>query len=279
MHGHWLLIHLLHRFDLPEAGAIIATIDQNITPETIKGEVEFLLGVGNETFERPYGWSWLLKLAGELHSVNSAHADRWKMALHPLEEAVVNRFVHWLPKLEWPVRTGVHSNTAFGLLFPLEYARTTRNALFENLIIQTARRLYGNDRGWNSDFEPSGEDFLSPSLMEATLMSEILSDSEFVDWFEGFLPALTPDTQLLYPIQAIDRGDPKGGHLDGLNLSRAWCLASLCQKLPPSHRYQDLFSQAAKSHANYGLRHIETGNYMGEHWLASFALLYLNAIN
>ena len=276
VHGHWLLVKLLDTFDLPESPQIRALLNQQLTNENLAVEAAYFVQSGTETFERPYGWAWLLKLATELHIQQSADAERWKQALVPLEEAVVDRYRSWLPRLTYPVRCGVHSNTAFGLYFPLEYSRVTQNLELENLILETTVRLFGRDMNWNADFEPSGEDFLSPSLMEASLMGSVLPPDAFASWLDQFLPRLEAFRSLLHPIQSVDRNDPKSGHLDGLNLSRAWCMGLIQSELPVGHQYRLMLEQSIRDHADYGLKHIESGNYMGDHWLASFAMLVVS---
>ena len=199
------------------------------------------------------------------------------MALRPLAEAFVARFRAFLPKADYPVRAGVHSNTAFALLLALLYARTAENVAFAELIETKAVSWYGKDEACQA-WEPSGDDFLSPALIEAELMRRILAADAFGDWFARFLPraAEGQPATLFRPARVSDRGDGKIAHLDGLNLSRAWCWRGIARAAAEDGALRRAAEQAADHHLDASLPHV-TGDYMGEHWLASFALLALLA--
>ncbi|HEX8570060.1 MAG TPA: DUF2891 domain-containing protein [Caulobacteraceae bacterium] len=274
VHGYWLLARLLRRFpDLPEAGEIIALFDRQLTPEKVAVEVAYLQRPTSRSFERPYGWAWLLMLQAELTRLPH---DHWAAALAPLAEAFARRFTDFLPKADYPVRTGTHFNTAFALVLADDYARTCGDEALGRLLRKKARDWYGRDTECQA-WEPSGDDFLSPALMEAECMRRLAPEAAFSLWFAMFLPDLgegEPAT-LLRPVRVSDRSDGKIAHLDGLNLSRAWCWRCLARDLPEHLR--PIALDAAERHLEASLPHV-SGDYMGEHWLATFALLALETV-
>jgi Protein of unknown function (DUF2891) len=278
VHGYWLVLRLLDRYpDLPEAVRIAAVVDEQFTERNVAGELAYLNLPHNRGFERPYGWAWLLALAGQLHAMKGPDAARWARTLAPLTEAFVERFEAFLPKATYPLRVGTHFNTAFALSLALEFARATGRAGLADLIVMTAWRWHSNDKDCQA-WEPSGDEFLSPSFMEAELMRRVLPADEFVAWFDQFLPRLAerePAT-LFVPVTVSDRSDGKIAHLDGLNLSRAWCQRSIARALPAGDARRTLLDDAAELHLQTALPHV-AGDYMGEHWLATFALLALEA--
>jgi hypothetical protein len=274
VHGHWLLARLIRRFpDLPEAGAIHALLDDQFTPEKVAGEVAYLARPSARGFERPYGWAWTLMLQGEL----ARHADkRWAAALKPLADAFVARFRDYLPLATYPVRAGVHSNTAFALTLARDYAEVAGDTAFAALCAETARVWYLSDS--NCDVrEPSQSDFLSPTLVEAACLRAMLPASEFRVWFTRYLPrARAGEPKALFtPATVSDRSDGQIAHLDGLNLSRAWCWRLIIKDLAPGDPLRARAKAAIDVHLKSALPHV-AGDYMGEHWLASFALLALD---
>jgi Protein of unknown function (DUF2891) len=278
VHGHWMLVHLLRLFpNLPESKQIRAALDVNLSQKNIAGEVAYLKQPSRASFERTYGWAWLLKLAEELRGWNDGDGRRWSANLQPLADAFVEKYLAFLPKQNYPIRTGVHPNTAFGLAFALDYARAVNDKKLESLIVERAQTYYGHDVNYPASWEPGGEDFFSPALMEADLMRRVLSKKEFTVWFRRFLPdvARSQPKALLEPAVVTDRTDPKLVHLDGLNLSRAWCMASIANTLPSNDPLQRILAKSATAHANAALPYIASGNYEGEHWLASFAVYLL----
>lgn len=278
VHGYWLLLRLMGRYpDLPETTSIKSVVDAHFTEANVAGELAYLSLPHNRGFERPYGWAWLLALAGQLHAMPGPDAARWSRAIAPLTDAFVERFEEFLPKATYPLRVGTHFNTAFALSLALDFARATGRTRFAELIVDTARRWYLNDSDCQA-WEPGGDEFLSPSLMEAELMRRALPAHEFSSWFDRFLPRLAqgePAT-LFTPATVTDRSDGKIAHLDGLNLSRAWCQRSIAKALPADDACRALLDDAAERHLQTALDHV-AGDYMGEHWLATFALLALEA--
>lgn len=279
VHGHWMLVRLLRSFpDLPEAGDIRKALNANLSAENILVETAYLKQKNRQSFERTYGWAWLLKLAEELALTNDNDAERWSRNLSPLVDALVDSFILFLPKQTYPIRTGVHPNTAFGLAFAFDYARTSGNKELAALIAERSRTYFRNDRNYPGAWEPGGEDFFSPALLEADLMRRVLGPAEFRQWFGRFLPQLAagiPKT-FLQPATVTDRSDPKLVHLDGLNLSRAWCMRNIANALPPTDPARRVLVRSARIHASDALAHVASGDYAGEHWLASFAVYLLS---
>jgi hypothetical protein len=278
VHGHWLLARLLRLSPaLPEAHAIRAHFDQAFTQRKMAGELAYLARPISRGFERPYGWVWLLMLSAELNRHQDVAARAWAAALTPLAEAIVARFKAFLPKADYPVRAGVHSNTAFALALALEYAIEVGDDALRRLIEAKALHWYGGDTDCQA-WEPSGDDFLSSALVEAELMRRLWPAPEVRDWFARFLPLAAsgrPET-LFAPARVSDRGDGKIAHLDGLNLSRAWCWRGIARAVGDDGDLVRVAEEAARLHLDASLAHV-TGDYMGEHWLASFALLALLA--
>lgn len=279
VHGHWLLACILRRQPgLPVCAAIRAHFNRAFTPEKAAGEIAYLQRSASAGFERPYGWAWLLKLAAELRSLQGPSEGRWGEALQPLTATIVTRFLRFLPKADYPVRAGVHGNTAFALALAWDYARITSNADMAEIIARKAAAWYGDDRDCQA-WEPCGDEFLSPALMEAELMRRVLAPDAFRTWFTDFLPRAgrgQPET-LFTPARVGDRSDGKIAHLDGLNLSRAWCWRGIAAALDETDGLRARAGRAVRDHLAASLPHLADA-YAGEHWLASFALLALEPI-
>ena len=273
-----MLVHLIRLFpNLPEAKQIRTALNANLSEKNIAGEVAYLKQANRASFERTYGWAWLLKLTEELHDWNDEDGRRWSGNLKPLADAFVEKYLAFLPKQNYPIRTGVHPNTAFGLAFALDYARAVGHKKLELLIVERSRNYFGNDVNYPAGWEPGGEDFFSPALMEADLMRRVMNKSEFARWFHRFLPGLGSNQpkSLVQPAIVTDRTDPKLVHLDGLNLSRAWCMRSIAAALPANDPARRVLARSATAHAQAALPYVSSGNYEGEHWLASFAVYLL----
>ena len=278
VHGHWMLARILHLFPaLPEAPAIIAALDRSLIAENLAVEATYFTRPGTAAFERMYGWAWTLKLAEELHRSSSPAAKRWEQHLQPLATALVKRYLDFLPKQTYPIRTGVHPNTAFALGFALDYAVALGDAVLKDAVVARSRDYFLGDTDYPAKLEPNGSDFLSPALVEADLMRRVLSPEEFARWFEAYLPAMGDGQpgNLLTIAVVTDRSDPQLGHLDGLNLSRAWAMRNIAAALPPDARARAFLADAGHTHAVDALQHVATGHYEGEHWLASFAVFLL----
>ncbi|MGH9459387.1 MAG: DUF2891 domain-containing protein [Thermoanaerobaculia bacterium] len=278
VHGHWLLARLARlEPDARFADEARAALARSLEPERIAAETEYLQGEGRASFERPYGLAWLLQLGAELREWDDPDAQRWSRALAPLEEAAVARLSEWLPKLSHPVRSGEHSQSAFGLGLMLDYARVAENADFEALVTRKIREFYLDDRDCPIEYEPSGEDFLSPCIAEADAVRRVLEPAEFAAWLGAFLPTVAHDgsTNWLEPAVVTDATDGKLVHLDGLNLSRAWMLDGIASALPPNDPRLAFIRATSREHGESGLRAVSAAHYEGGHWLGSFATFYV----
>ncbi len=281
VHGHWMLVRLLKLFpQLPQANAIRQSLHETLSKDNIAVEVDYLKQSNRTSFERTYGWAWLLKLAAELHNWNDNEGQAWSKNLTPLAQVMVERYLEFLPKQTYPIRRGVHPNTAFGIAFALDYARTVGHQPLEHLLVQRSLDYFGQDKDYPAQWEPDGDDFFSRSLMEADLMRRILPTEDFAQWLHAFLPDLDrhEPRSLLEPAFVSDRSDPKIVHLDGLNLSRAWCMKGIARSLPAGDPTRPILATSASRHTQATLPHIASGHYEGEHWLASFAVYLLTEI-
>lgn len=278
VHGYWLLATVLRLFpEILEGPEIRKLFDAQLVPVKAGAELEYLDQPLRGTFERPYGWAWLLMLAAELRRHENDQATRWSEALAPLAGAFADRFLVFFPKATYPTRVGTHFNSSFAIVLALEYADVTDNHALRDLLVQKSGDWFSGDLDCQA-WEPGGDDFLSPALMEAECMRRVLDVNEFSIWLDRFLPRLStrePAT-LFKPALVSDRSDGKIAHLDGLNLSRAWCWRSIAASWPATDRRRSIALEAAEVHLAASLPHV-AGDYMGEHWLATFALLALVA--
>ena len=256
VHMHWLLLRVLRLYPmLAENGRISAALDAHLSAANLELELDYVKR--NPLFERPYGWAWLLELQAEALRMKA----RWSRALEPLAKHLASSMADFV-SLPYPIRSGAHYNSAFALILALDYSRVTKDLPLQFAIVKAAKRWYGSDRDAPLAYEPSLDDFLSPSLVEAVLMKQVLEQHEFARWLNGFMPnGIGP---LAEPPVVVDRSDAKQSHLDGLCLTRAWCFNVL--ELPDS----------AEKHLAAGMPQVVGGDYVGEHWLASFAVLALS---
>jgi hypothetical protein len=270
VHGHWSLVYLLSNFkDLANREAIIEKLQTNLSAENIQTEIAYLTKPHEKSFERTYGWNWLLKLQLALEQSNDDYAKPLAENLKPLSDLIIERYIEFLPKLLYPIRVGTHSNTAFGLSNAWDYADFSKNDALKIAIKENALRLYENDKNCPLHWEPSGTDFLSPCLEEIGLMQRILSEKEFLNWLKKFSPELL-DKKFQWEVAKVsDRTDGHLVHLDGLNFSRAWNFYALAKQYPKKFAH---LKPLANVHLQFSLPSIVDGNYEGEHWLASFAL-------
>ena len=278
VHGWWTAFTLYRLYPELETGpAVRALADSLFTEANMQGELDYLSTPESNGFERPYGWAWNLMLQAELERHDSEEGKRWAKVHAPLAAIFANRFKAFLPKSPYPVRAGVHSNTAFALRLAVDYARQTNDTELLDLCVTKASAWYGQDRDCRP-WEPSQDDFLSSSLMEAECMRATQEPDVFARWFADFLPCEDGNLPqvLTQPPVVTDRSDGKIAHLDGLCLSRAWCWRSLASSLPTTDHRRALALEAAERHMQAAMPHIAE-DYMGQHWLASFALLALLA--
>jgi hypothetical protein len=278
VHGHWALARLgrLHPGEDFEPRAR-AALGHTLTREKIEGELAYLGHPGRAGFERPYGLAWLLQLGAELREWDDSQAATWTATLSPLEALARDHLSAWLPKLPWPVRSGVHAQTALSLCLVLDWARVAGDRELEGLIERRSREWFSSDVAAPIAYEPSGNDFLSPALGEADLMRRVLSPSEFAGWLAGFLP--DPDgaaaRKWLTPVTSPDSSDGQLAHLDGLNLSRAWMLDGIASALEVSDPRRAWLESASAAHAEVGLAAVSGEHYAGAHWLGSYAVYFL----
>ncbi|MDH0675231.1 DUF2891 domain-containing protein [Empedobacter sp. GD03861] len=272
VHGFWSIVKLMKNFpELDQNNQVRNELNQLITAENVAVEMTFFNDKNNKNFERTYGWAWLLQLQMELNHWQDKDAQVWAKNMKPLSDLIIVRYKEYLPKLVYPIRTGTHDNTAFGLSLAIDYARSVNDKTFEKVIIDNANRLYLKDKSCNIAFEPSGSDFLSACLEEALLMSKIHPHDEYKKWLKGFLPQLQKKNFDLKPGVVSDRTDGHLVHLDGLNFSRATALYQIEHKLPELKH----LNKIAQNHLNYSLNNITNDDYMGSHWLGTFALYAL----
>lgn len=277
VHGHWAMARILRLYpDLPEAAALRQVLNRHLTPELMAREARYFEGEHNSTFERPYGWGWLLRLQAELESWDSQEALRWRGAVEPLAALLAGRMADYLARLSFPIRVGTHANTAFALVHAWDYAVIKGNRALLDAIRANARRFYLADTDCPTVYEPSGEDFISPCLAEADLMVRVLPADEFGSWFARFMPAREQLlASLLVPPEIRDPEDPKIGHLVGLDFQRAWALRGVARVLPETHGLRALFEKSATAHCAVGTGLVFESGYGGAHWLASFAIYLL----
>lgn len=276
VHMHWLLARLLVlRPDLPIAPRIRDTLDAQLRPDAIAAEIAYFERPGSRTFERPYGWAWVLRLQAELATLalRDERASQWAKACAPLAALLAQRLIDYIEIADFPIRTGTHFNSAFALVMALAYARTDQHPALRKSIVRRAHRWFGHDQRYPARYEPGGDEFLSGGLMEAVLMRQVLDDCGFGDWWEMFSPGQADLGTWLTPVVVADRTDPKMSHLDGLNLSRAWCWRLLGPALPTA--LQPLAVRAWSDHLEVSLPQAVEGHYVATHWLATFALLAL----
>lgn len=274
VHGHWLLARILNTDpQTPYAGAIKAALAQSFTAENIAGEVAYFQQPDRASFERPYGTAWFLQLMTELRQADYPEAAAWAETLAPLETLIADYTSAWLPKLVYPIRAGTHNQTAFAFGLMIDWADATGNTPFREQITAKSLEFYSGDVSCPLAYEPSGEDFLSPCLMEADLMRRVMSREDFAAWLTAFLPLIPQDGRgdWLAPGVVLDPSDGKLVHLDGLNLSRAWAMEGIASALPEADPRRAALLASAAVHKESGVAAVSEEHYAGSHWLASFA--------
>jgi Protein of unknown function (DUF2891) len=273
---HWVLVRLLRQLpELVPAAEIRALLDSQFDAAKLAAEAEFV-GSGDGRSERPYGWAWALALVQEVAALGPDGAD-WLEALAPLETALVAGFLNWLPKATYPIRYGVHANSAFAFSTLLPCALDRLPGLADS-VSDKALGWFRGDTDYPGRFEPSGHDFLSPALTEAELMSRLLGSQTFPSWLARFLPGIGngEPAELFTPAVVSDASEGQIAHLHGLNASRAWCWRRLAESLPPGDARVEPMIEAARLHLDAALPHVTGSDYMVEHWLAVYAVLALS---
>jgi hypothetical protein len=267
---HWLLVRLLRTVpDQLDGDRVQRVLDEHFSPEVLAVEAAHL-----PRYERPYGYGWSLMLAAELETFDDPAARSWAAAMRPLSAQIAGELTRWLGTAAFPVRSGLHANSAFALSLSLRYARR-HDPVLAAAIADTGMRWFAADADYPARFEPSGTDFLSPTLTEAELMAQLLPAEEWVDWFGRYLPGMAEGEPpvLLGPVSVSDPSDGQLAHLHGLNLSRAWCFRRLAGSLPAGDRRVEVMLAAADRHRDASLAEAVGSDYMVEHWLAAYAVL------
>ena len=280
VHGHWLLVRLLRLFPrAPFAAAARAEVARSLTATNIAGELSYLKQADRSSFERPYGLAWLLQLCAELREWPDPQAQQWLATMRPLEAEAALRLANWLPKLHYPIRIGEHDQTAFSFGLIWDWARVAGDTKMRSLLKDAAKRFYFSDRNCPLNYEPSGEDFLSPCLAEADFMRRVLDPQAFGRWLSSFLPEIPRSDAVswLKPGVVTDRADPKLAHIDGLNLSRAWMLEGIANGLARSDRRVPVLLNTAARHREVALPAVTGEHYEGGHWLGTFAVYLTSA--
>ncbi len=274
VHGHWSLVSLLKQFPkLEKREQIRELLQKSLSAENIRGELEYFRREESDSYERTYGWAWLLKLAEELKTWDDPLAEELDQNLQPLTDLIVERYTEFLPKLNYPIRVGEHENTAFALSYAWDYAVTVENKEFQDLISKRAKDFYLSDDHCPISWEPGGFDFLSPCLEEVNIMRRVLPKNAFIMWVEDFMPDLKKEGFDIEVGEVSDRTDGKLVHLDGLNFSRAWVFYGLVNKYPEEFGH---LKSVADRHVAYSFPNLVGDSYEGGHWLGSFAIYALN---
>lgn len=277
VHGHWLLVALVKQYpQMPESNTIIGKLEKHLTAENIKTELALFKG-DNKSFERPYGWAWILQLQNELLSWNTPTGKKLSSNLDPLARFIANEWIGFLNKLQYPVREPEHLNSAFSMCLAWDYAISVKDTALQNTIKKSAIRFFIKDVNCPTAYEPGGYDFLSPCLEEADLMRRILPKKEFNVWLRKFMPALYTKPSTLFQVGIVsDPTDGKMAHLDGLNFARAWCLHEIAAEMPVGNAKP--VRALALEHFKYSLPHVASGAYEGDHWLATYVVLALRSL-
>jgi DUF2891 family protein len=276
VHGYWSMVTLLRDFpEMDKADRVRDILRTNITKDNIAREVTYFEGEHSKSYERTYGWAWLLKLAEVLYKWDDPLGLELSSNLQPLTDVIVAKYIEFLPRLVYPIRVGEHTNTAFGLTFAYDYAKAVNQIPLMELIVKRARDFYLNDRSCPIDWEPSGYDFLSPCLEEIDIMRRVLSGADFKEWLNSFMPQLVAPTFSLAVGEVSDRTDGKLVHLDGLNFSRAWVLYGLANQYPELAHLKNV----ANEHVAYSYVNLVGDSYEGGHWLGSFAIYSLETFS
>jgi hypothetical protein len=275
VHMHWSLARLLNWHpNSTEAKAISLWFDRQFASGQARQELGYFEKYQKTTWERPYGWAWLLKLYAELAVCAHPHAQTWRAELRPLADYLADALFDHFKSAPAPVRHGVHSNSAFAMIHALRYATTVGDHDFVDLIKKQAHAWFDRDVDYRMAYDFSAEDFLSPALTESLLMSIVLPKIEFRHWFDDFLPDLkVGHYEGLSANKVSDERDAKQVHNHGLNLSRAWCLRGIMQSMDTHDPRWQRFGEMAGANELAASAAITGGEYVSTHWLISFALL------
>lgn len=269
VHSHWTALQLLEfsgsgeaEIDRVMVSRLREAVKHNLTSETIETEARFL--ADQPTYERPYGWAWLLRFVSAANS--SGHVGQVGPALREIADQVGGRAFRWLDVMPGPVRHGVHSNTAFAMGLMLDASRALHLEELERAIVAKAAQWFAPDRDYPASWERSAHDFLSPGLTVADLMRRVTGEETFIDWWRAFAPSVEQRAALVAVADVPNVQDGQIVHLHGLNLSRAGVLARLAAigalgpLLDPARKLYSASVDAAYGH-----------DYLSTHWLPTFA--------
>lgn len=284
VHNHWLLIRL--RREWPELGEIDnakEALDRHLDPKALAGELAYFDNPSNATFSRPYGWAWLLKVHAEALAAGDPDGLRWAAALKPLRDDLAARLqVYFTTALQFPIRTGLHGNSAFALTLGIDTARSIGDRAFELALVEASRGMFLEDRDYPLVLEPSGGDFLSPALTEAGLMATVLETAEFTKWFDAFLPSLgqagSPVPLLEPPTYVRDASDPATVHLNGLLLTKVWSLSRIAQRLATDDPRIPAIRVSIYQHLDAAQDALDDRHFHATHWIPTFVLLAYDAL-
>jgi hypothetical protein len=276
VHSHWMLVRALDRgLPAPLAEAVTTALDEHLSDERLAVELAFYAGPAGTTNERPYGWAWLIMLHAECQAIGDQRHQRWARALEPLAGLFSARLDDYFGgQLQFPIRAGTHGNTAFSLRLLLEAARRRGDEQAAAGVAGTAQRIFGDPRPLQWDGPPSGDAFLTPELTEAALMADVLDAQKFAEWLSGAMPdPVRVDWEL--PQFSPDAADPGTVHLEGLLVTRAWCLAAVARALPPGHPVAAAARAAVETHLTRAALIKPSEGFGRSHWMPTF-LVYLD---
>lgn len=279
VHGHWTLVRLLKLFpNHARAEETRAALKKSFTHDALAAEAQFLKE--NPSFERMYGWAWAMRLGQELLTWDDDDGRNWASFYKPVEDEIAKHFTAYMAKIDWPVRCGFHPESAFPLAQFFDWAKATNHELILKQVTDQALAFYEKDRNYPIAYEPSGQDFFSPCLNVADLMRRVMPAPMFLSWLDEYLPGLRGGKlgNLLVPATVSDFSDGQIVHLVGLNLSRAWTMFGVASTMEPTDARRIVLEKSAAMHTTEGLKYVDTGNYEGDHWLASFAVYLLSAV-
>src|SRR5262249_31718718 len=150
-----------------------AAVSHNLSASKIAVEIEYLRD--HPSYERPYGWAWVILLAAEAHASPLDVARVVREPLRDLAQLVASHCMSWLHAMPAPVRQGVHPNTSFALGLMHDAGRKLGLADLERLVSERGREWFERDKDSPAAWERNAHDFLSPGLSEADFMRRVLS--------------------------------------------------------------------------------------------------------
>lgn len=274
VHMHWLAARLVaFGLSASKEAQVTSVLQAHLSADHLATEAAYLRATPH--YERPYGWAWLMKLAAEVTTSDAPAVRALAPGFTPVVDVLDDLVTAWVTGAAHPVRHGVHSNSAFGLLLVLDGAQTLGRDELAATVSRAAVEWFGDDAGWPFAWERSGHDFLSAGFAEADLMRAVLPAAEFVPWARAFFTEVRVGDAVLTPTVVRDEHDPQQVHLFGLDLSRAGAARRIADTLraadPSDTALADLLDPAADVLLASGLQASVGDEYFSTHWLASFA--------